>query len=265
MPVIKAFRSIVIAVSSLERAVAFYRDLLGFSVLSQSRDGDGIRTILDAGAGHTLTLVTGAGLTRSSRWMPNDLQTGLRHVGFKARDVDATAARLKAAGVPFTLDPLDATGGVRIAFFTDPDGTLLEIVQGALQYHADGPAAAEIAPVTPEGETLLFDHVAISVSDLGRAQEFYSGQLGCPLIGQLYFHDERGFTITYLKAGTAVLELFSFSAPTMPNYYEAQPDVVGLKHPVFEVIPSIASGETMLTGLDGVQLKVVPGEMSVEA
>ncbi|RPI91673.1 MAG: VOC family protein, partial [Chloroflexi bacterium] len=61
MPVIKAFRSIVIAVSSLERAIAFYRDLLGFSVLSPSRDGEGKRAVLDAGVGHTLTLVTGAG------------------------------------------------------------------------------------------------------------------------------------------------------------------------------------------------------------
>ncbi|MCC7206240.1 MAG: VOC family protein [Anaerolineae bacterium] len=264
MPVINAFRSVVIAVSRPERAVAFYRDLLGFPVHAQESAGQGWRAVLDAGDGHTITLVAGPGPARASRWIADDVQTGLRHIGFKARDVDAATARLKAAGVRFTLDPLDATGGVRIAFFTDPDGALLEIVQGALTYHADGPAVADLPPAAPEGDALRFDHLAITVSDLARAQDYYTGQLGCPMIGQLFFHDERGFTITYLKAGTAVLELFSFSAPTQPNYYESTPDVVGLKYPVFEVAPP-TPGETMLSAPDGVQLAVAPAARNVEA
>ena len=41
----------------------------------------------------------------------------------------------------FTIEPQDATGDVRLAFFLDPDGTLLELLSGPPRYHrthADG-------------------------------------------------------------------------------------------------------------------------------
>jgi catechol 2,3-dioxygenase-like lactoylglutathione lyase family enzyme len=48
--------------------------------------------------------------------------------------LDAIAEKLRQAGVPFTLPPTNANGGVRIAFFTDPDGTLIELIEGDLNY-----------------------------------------------------------------------------------------------------------------------------------
>ena len=43
------------------------------------------------------------------------------------------AKRLKANNVEFTVEPkLASSGGVRLAFFKDPDGHLLEIVAGDL-------------------------------------------------------------------------------------------------------------------------------------
>jgi catechol 2,3-dioxygenase-like lactoylglutathione lyase family enzyme len=213
-------------------------------------------TVLDAGGGHTLQLVSVPTSTTPSGWLPDDLQTGFRHIGFKARDVDTTTARLKQADVPFTLDPLDATGGVRIAFFKDPDGTLLEIVQGELHYHVDGPAVGSLPPVVPSGETLRFDHVAVTVSDLQAALAFYGGELGCPIIGQLFLKDARDFTITYLKAGTAVLELFSFSKPMLPNYWTPDMAVLGLKHVVLQASPTSA-GAPLLMALDGTPYELV--------
>lgn len=53
---------------------------------------------------------------------------GFKHVGFQVDDVDDVAARLKAHAVEFTVEPLDAAGNVRLAFFRDPDGNLLELV-----------------------------------------------------------------------------------------------------------------------------------------
>ena len=43
-------------------------------------------------------------------WVDDDRQLGNRHLALYVGDVDAEAARLKAAGVKFTIEPLDATG-----------------------------------------------------------------------------------------------------------------------------------------------------------
>jgi catechol 2,3-dioxygenase-like lactoylglutathione lyase family enzyme len=59
-----------------------------------------------------------------------DTVGGFKHLALQTDDVDGVAARLKAAGTSFTVEPLDAAGGVRLAFFYDPDGNLLELVSG---------------------------------------------------------------------------------------------------------------------------------------
>lgn len=53
------------------------------------------------------------------------------HIGFEVDDLDAFAAALKAKGVVFDREPamIDAIG-VKIAFFTDPAGTYIELTQG---------------------------------------------------------------------------------------------------------------------------------------
>jgi catechol 2,3-dioxygenase-like lactoylglutathione lyase family enzyme len=145
----------------------------------------------------------------------DNLQEGPRHAAFRVDDADATAERLRAAGAEFTLEPFDAVGGVRIAFFRDPDGTLLEIVQGQADYHrvaSEELVARERAALPGPGDAPRFDHVAVTVGDLDAAL----AELRLPVIGQLFHEDEQGFTITYLQDGDAVLELFSFDVATSP-------------------------------------------------
>jgi predicted enzyme related to lactoylglutathione lyase len=43
-------------------------------------------------------------------------------------DFDADLARIRAAGVKFLSEPLDAKG-VRVVFFTDPEGNILHLIQ----------------------------------------------------------------------------------------------------------------------------------------
>jgi catechol 2,3-dioxygenase-like lactoylglutathione lyase family enzyme len=129
-----------------------------------------------------------------SSWIPDDLQRGFRHVGFKVDRVDPRAEVLQGAGVPFHLDPLDAEGGVRICFFYDPDGTLLELVEGDLRYaqvlDADG-VAAERALGVPDRPR--FDHVAVTAADRAVTDAFYA-PLGFSFIGTIEQpHDPRGF------------------------------------------------------------------------
>jgi catechol 2,3-dioxygenase-like lactoylglutathione lyase family enzyme len=147
-------------------------------------------------------------------WVADDLVKGFRHIGFKVADVDALTAELKAAGVPFHLDPLEAEGGVRITFFYAPEGTLLELVQRDLQYsavHDEEGVARERALGVPERPR--FDHIAVTVEDRRATEEFYS-PFGFTRIGTIEQpHDARGFHIDFLKGGDTVLEIFSYDVP----------------------------------------------------
>jgi catechol 2,3-dioxygenase-like lactoylglutathione lyase family enzyme len=150
-------------------------------------------------------------------WVDDDLQGGIRHFGMKVGDIDARVRGLAAAGVTVLSPPADVLGGVRIAFFLDPDGARLEFVQGNLTYqHVSAPdlAAAEAATRVAPGERPRFDHVAITVEDLPAALR----ELDHEVIGEIRHHDDpRGFLMTYLRAGPAVLEVFSFDAPVRPR------------------------------------------------
>ncbi|MGP3971035.1 VOC family protein [Streptomyces sp. 6N223] len=214
-------RHVEIGVSDVGRSLDFYRGLLGLHPVP-APPAPGVHWLGTGGDQALVKLVQAAENSTLGGWSGDDLQRGLRHVGFKVGDVRRQAERLRAAGVEFTLEPLRAVGDVTIAFFRDPDGTLLEIIDGHLHYHtvyderlaARERRAAEARP--PEAGPVL-DHVAVTVADRDAALALYRDRLGYPLIGRLvHDQDPRGFAIDYLQAGPAVLELFTFAAPTAP-------------------------------------------------
>jgi catechol 2,3-dioxygenase-like lactoylglutathione lyase family enzyme len=237
IPGFQEVHHVAVTVSDVARALAFYRDLLGFPLLGVvTFEGDPglIIHFLDIGGNALLELFSFATpVATAGDFLYDDRQTGFRHLAFKVQDVDAVAGRLLGAGVEFTLLPLDAVGGVRIAFFKDPDGTLMEIVAGTLDYHVWGQASLPVALAArgaPAGSELAYDHVALTVSDLPASLAFYQDVLGLPLLGELHFGDERGFRIAYLQLGNSVLELFAFDIPTLPRVTNSPVTVLGLKH-----------------------------------
>ncbi|MBN1679005.1 MAG: VOC family protein [Anaerolineae bacterium] len=129
---------VAITVADLDRSLDFYRGLLGFRVLGHldfPGDERGFTiTYLDAGCGVLELFSFTHGETQPSGWQPDDHHVGIRHVALRVTGLDAIAEQLACAGVSFTIEPMDAVGGVRIAFFTDPDGTLLELIEGDLIY-----------------------------------------------------------------------------------------------------------------------------------
>ena len=53
------------------------------------------------------------------------------HIGFEVDDVEAFAAKLRARGIKLDLEPtLVASIDTKILFFTDPEGTYIELTQG---------------------------------------------------------------------------------------------------------------------------------------
>ena len=167
-----------IGVRDLRAAEAFYGGLVGL------RD-ERVRLVERAGD--------------AGGWIDDDRQLGERHLALYVGDVDGEAARLRAAGVEFTIDPQDATGDVRLAFFRDPDGTLLELLSGPPAYHRTrSPALAERerAALPERGDPPRLAHLAITVEQPPEDD----------VIGEL---DVDDMTITFVD-GPVPLELFSF-------------------------------------------------------
>jgi catechol 2,3-dioxygenase-like lactoylglutathione lyase family enzyme len=150
---------------------------------------------------------------------------------------------------------LDAEGGVRICFFYDPDGTLLEFVEGDLQYastlDAEG-VAAERALGVPQRPR--FDHVAVTVHDRTATGEFYR-PLGFSLIGIIEQpNDPRGFSIGYLKSGDTVLEVFTYEVDKQDR--EPQLDVPGFSYA--RLTGDAPSAATPITSVAGEQVVADP-------
>ena len=59
----------------------------------------------------------------------NNPLVGLIHLAFAVDNLNQTAKELMQKGVQFDVEPLDAKGNVRIAFFKDPDGNVIELIE----------------------------------------------------------------------------------------------------------------------------------------
>lgn len=247
--------TVSINVRDLARSRDFYTTYLRAEVLEESDE----QVVLD--------LVTARAVLRrvdaaeDSPWRPDDLQRGFRHIGFKVADTDRLFARIEADGVPVHLAPLDAEGGVRIAFFFDPDGTLLEFVQGDLQYHEvtdEALVQAEYALGVPERPR--FDHVAETVEDFETTQAFYA-PLGFTHHGTLEQPaDPHGFRIRFLKSGNSVLEIFTYESDTNATpRVPGAPGLDSLRLSGFTPPPGALEPDGALLDPDGLALRAEHG------
>jgi catechol 2,3-dioxygenase-like lactoylglutathione lyase family enzyme len=106
---------ITFTVSDLDRAVRFYRDVLGLRAKYQFETYVG----LDCG-GVKIGLAPG----RQGHASPE-----APCVDLMVEDVDAAYRRLREHDVTFLKEPQDTPWGGRIAQFADPDGHILQLVQ----------------------------------------------------------------------------------------------------------------------------------------
>ncbi|HXY72240.1 MAG TPA: VOC family protein [Actinomycetota bacterium] len=115
-------RSVGIYVTDQDRALAFYRDALGFEVLQDTPMGEmgppgheDKRWIVVApkGADTHFVLYTPPGM--------EDRVGGFSNVMWNTEDIGGTYEALKAAGVEFTQEPTEQGWGIW-AQFKDPDG-----------------------------------------------------------------------------------------------------------------------------------------------
>ncbi len=125
-----------VAVDDHDRALAFYRDVLGLEVRDDVRS-DGIRRVTLGPPGRPgAELVLGPPLA-DPHARPDERQAAaellakglLPGVVFTTDDVDATFERLCAADAEVLQEPADQPSGVRDCAFRDPAGNLLRFEQ----------------------------------------------------------------------------------------------------------------------------------------
>ena len=116
--------TVYLAVSDQDRALAFYRDVLGFDVRTDTEFGEGLRwvEVAPAGAYTVIALV---------RPMSEDdaKPGGQAPFGFDTPDLEAAMAEFGARGVEFE-DVMGGDGPVPpMAYFRDPDGNRILLVE----------------------------------------------------------------------------------------------------------------------------------------
>lgn len=135
-----------LTVSDMERSLAYYRDLFGLEPISDREvDRDYVERITGVPGAHVrivhlrgygvqlelLQYLRPAGAT-AARALPD---AGSAHVCFVSDDLEADAARLREAGVPFRSPIVVTTSGPnrggRGIYVEDPDGNAVEVVQPA--------------------------------------------------------------------------------------------------------------------------------------
>jgi uncharacterized glyoxalase superfamily protein PhnB len=110
-------------VNDLERSVRFYTEALGFIVDERWTDGSALKGVmLKAGVCH-LGLTQDDWAKGRDRVKGQGMSVWCRTV----QDIDALAARIKAAGGALTMEPKDQPWGARTLSVDDPDGFHLTI------------------------------------------------------------------------------------------------------------------------------------------
>jgi catechol 2,3-dioxygenase-like lactoylglutathione lyase family enzyme len=134
-----------ISTGDFERALTFYRDLLGFEVISEFGWPAGLEladriTGLEGSAARVAMLRLGSDSVELFEFTSPAPKTGdakrpvcdhgITHIALAVADIDAEYRRLKEAGMVFHCPPQDM-GASRVTYGRDPDGNVIELLETA--------------------------------------------------------------------------------------------------------------------------------------
>ena len=132
----------MLRVGNLDKAIAFYTDILGMKVLRQKDypGGKFTNTFVGYGDEKDNTVLE---LTYNWDTSEYDLGEGYGHIALGVDDIYGTCDRIKAQGGKVSREPGPMKHGTTvIAFVEDPDGYKIELIQLGTQGSAKKEAAA---------------------------------------------------------------------------------------------------------------------------
>lgn len=122
------FHHIAVICSDYERSKSFYRDTLGFAVVSEvyREERNSWKLNLSIPGGGQIELFTFPDAPRRPSYPEAQ---GLRHLAFGVHDIDACVNLLNHKGIATELIRVDALTNSKFTFFEDPDGLPIEIYE----------------------------------------------------------------------------------------------------------------------------------------
>ena len=132
------FSHLVVGVTDMDRALAFYRGLLGLDVVfDQTMSGAGFDQALGGSDGHRGRVVGGLvggvmlellSLGGGDSRPATKSIVGNQNISLSVTDLDDTHRRVRDAGYKPDQSPFEIAG-VRMFFVRDPDGTAVEFIE----------------------------------------------------------------------------------------------------------------------------------------
>ena len=141
---IRTIRHTGIVVTKMERALEFYRDLMGLKVVFDKKLGGdeffgklialpGVRmrlVMLQAEDGNKVELFEFYSHPKKARETVETSDIGCSHIAVSVDDLDAVYEKLSRKGIRFNNTPVVSPDGyAKVAYCRDPDGTFIEVVQ----------------------------------------------------------------------------------------------------------------------------------------
>ncbi len=128
MYVIGSLDHVAITVRDMDESVEFYTKRLGLSVTRRMETPDA--NIVYLQAGEIKIELFGLKKEKTIEAPPIETRTlGLKHIAFGVNDLQETAIRFKKLGIKFVRGPEQTKSGLFIAFFNDPNGVSIELIQ----------------------------------------------------------------------------------------------------------------------------------------
>lgn len=120
-----ATHHVAVITRNMQQMERFYTDTLGFPVTKRWDDAG----IIFIDIGSTQIELIGRDSVEGET-QPHSIGqgVGINHIALQVMDTDEAFQELEQKGVPVLREPTDFQT-VRIAFFSDPDGNVLELVQ----------------------------------------------------------------------------------------------------------------------------------------
>jgi catechol 2,3-dioxygenase-like lactoylglutathione lyase family enzyme len=235
-----------LTVRDVDRALGFYRDLLGLELVDRSTSGGQVVADVLGYPGVELDRAilrlpqTNAYLEllqyRKGEGTPVDPlhgNPGTCHLAFYTDDLTETWDTLKAHGSELQGEDITLIeGGVfdagRVIYCTDPDGIRVEFLEGPAYLDGTVRDPTAVPNATRANET---SHAGIHVRDRDRALEFWVDQLGFEVVAK-FIADDRGtrevINLPEADLNLAILRLPGTNAFFEVIEYQNAPD----RHPV---------------------------------